>query len=211
MKSFSKSLFSVLFVALSFFGMTQSAQANIDPYIAFKLGYSHYLPTTFKFDSQTITAKDADSMLIGGATGISYKFTSLIGLRTELEYGYRLPKHLKPKDKTVDGHGRIETQSLLANIYADFYVLPSLNLYFGGGIGLGIMNFDIPYDSHFKRKYGLAAQGGVGMQYIFFEHLALDLNVRYTYLGEWKAKLDGQTIKGDFSAIEAILGIAYIF
>ena len=209
------SYFRILFlVVCSFFicSFSQVAHAiDINPYITFKLGYSHYIPTVFKDNTDRATAKKSDSALIGAAAGVSFQIIPVLGIRTELEYAYRTPTRPNIKVDNINYRSRIETQSVLANLYLDYYILPSLNIYLGAGIGLSAMNIDFPSVVHFARRHAFAAQGGLGIQYTLLKHIIFDLNVRYTYLGEWKYKNTDYTLKGSPSTIETVLSVGYKF
>lgn len=147
-------------------------------------------------------------MAIGAAIGLSYKFIPQLGIRSELEYLYRIPS-----SKASFGNGpTIKTQShtALANIYIDYYVLPELTIYAGGGLGVAVIDNTIyfPGESDVSaQRSRFAAQGGAGIAYTFFNHLVLDLNVRYTHLGQWRYPASDR--RGTFSTVEALVSIAY--
>lgn len=204
-------IFIIFLVSLFSFSFDKTAYASINPYIALKLGYSHYLPITLKeaSDNGRVTSKKADTFAIGGAVGASFRILQPLAIRTELEYIYRLPKHTELQ--SIAPGLDIETQTLLANVYIDYYVLPALNIYVGAGIGFSALNLDIPHYLPLPTQCRFAAQGGVGMQYILLEHFVFDLNVRYVYLGEWKKTIQEVVIKGEPSTVEVMFSFAYKF
>lgn len=213
MKLSTHYLTTVLFCTIVLFLLvsSQSVYAGVSPYINFKLGYSHYLPITFKDSDGTRTTKKADTMSIGGSAGISITLSESFGVRTELEYLYRLPKHTTLVSTTIV-RGRLETQSLLANAYFDYYIIPRLSLYIGAGLGFSVLNFDLPNIVHIPSKYTFAVQGGLGFQYMLFTRVVLDFNVRYTYLGKWRGNIiQGMNSKGQSSAIETMFSLGYKF
>lgn len=201
-----------LFCSIVLFSLfsNQSVHASVTPYIKFKLGYSHYLPIALKASGGTGTMKKADTMSIGGSAGISITLSESFGVRTELEYLYRLPKYTTLVATTTALRGRLETQSLLANAYLDYYIIPNLSLYIGAGLGFSVLNFDLSNFASMPSTYVFTTQGGIGLQYTLFTRFVLDLNVRYTYLGEWKGKImQDMNIKGQSSAIETLFSLGY--
>ena len=199
--------------------LSSSAYANVKAlsfYVGAKLGYSHYLPSSFRSNqpgTQDLPIDGSDSALLGVTGGIAYKFIPQLGIRTELEYAYRTPS-----TKVTVGNGsstdkfQVQTHTILTNVYLDYYVLPALNLYISTGIGVSMMDGKIvspgePDISAGRTRF--AAQGGIGAAYTFSNNLVLDINIRYAHFGQYRVRADSD--RATMSGVETIVGLAYKF
>lgn len=234
---------SVLFTCIMGFNAPVIAQTtdNLFGYFGIKAGYSHIFSNKAKFSrendpaawpiSLALPAQSRGTFVVGAAGGFGWKFLPFLGIRTELEYLYRLPvnnwesaKNLKP----IDGddyrswHPKTQFHTLLVNAYLDWYVLPKLVVYAGFGVGASIMDITMKYeadqigsrfsDGNSQRTTGnFAWQAGLGIGYNFNDHWGIDLNARYSDFG--KVAWNKEEIKGtlQFSAVEALLTVSYRF
>ena len=170
------------------------------------------MPTNLRIQGlSSISIPSSSSMPIGAMAGLSYTFMPQLGIRAELEYLYRIP--LTKAETTPTETLEIQTHTLLANLYLDYYILPKLNIYAGGGLGLSVLKgtVDNTYIGRFVgEQTNFSAQVGVGVAYTFFNHLILSLNIRYSYLGDWGSDLVVGA-KSTFSTVDALVSIAYKF
>ena len=204
--------YTSLVLLLSFLAV-HPAYADEDPYFGLKLGYTHFLSTNVNdSENRSVKFKQNDTTALGGVIGMSYKAIPFLGLRTDLEYMYRFPTNTKI-GTSPNITGKLTSHTALANMYIDFYVLPFISVYVGGGIGLSVVELTLKNNvtSGSKTSPYFAAQAGGGLQFILLKHLVFDLNVRYLYLGDWKRSFSGNSFNSTLSGVETTVGIAYRF
>lgn len=208
----STRLFSYSFVTfLLAFLLVQPAYADSDTYLGLKVGVTHYLSPDISTNSGSTKFKKNDTTALGGVIGTSYQAIPFLGLRTDFEYMYRFSSNTSIDSKVV--RGDLVAHTALANLYIDVYPLPFMSIYVGAGIGLSVLEISLQSaNTSLSTVFPyFAAQAGGGLQFILFEHLVFDLNVRYLYLGDWKRSFDSDNLKVKFSGIESTIGIAYRF
>lgn len=213
-------------------------EANVFGYTSLKAGYSYekLVPGSFVLvagPQMPLQKKSSSAGIpLGVSAGFGYYFTPALGLRIEAEYIYRLGA--KFADDVFHGSGvanpsssakpRAQIQSLLGNVYLDFYVAPSVNFYLSAGAGSGMIdarigwvNFARPSDRGelaSLKKSSLTWQAGGGMLVAIGQNIGLDFNVRYIDFGKAQIRARGAfAISGDlaFSALEALVGLNYRF
>lgn len=215
-------------------------EAKAFGYTNLKAGYSyeHLVPGTFTLvagHQMPLQKKSSSAGIpLGVSAGFGYYITPSIGLRVEAEYLYRL--EAKFADDVFLGNGasgampsmsakpRAQIQSLLGNVYLDFYVVPSVNFYLSAGAGSGMIDAKIAWVNSASaadrgelaslKKSSFAWQVGAGMGIALGQNLGLDFNVRYADFGKAQIRARGAfAISGDlaFSALEALVGLSYRF
>ena len=177
-------------------------------YIAAKLGYTAPVITAVN------TTKFNSSFLFGAAFGGIYRFQKPLALRLELEYLYRT----KTRDSFPTSEGRTTLDSLLqtvlTNLYLDWYVTQQFYLYGSVGFGVGVLRFDTqtgtkPEGSHFTNEF--AWQAGIGLAYLLTKHIAIDCNIRYIgYPSIHTINFDIKEIQ-HLGGLEALISVRYAF
>ncbi len=168
----------------------------------------------------------------GGALG--YKYDNwLVPLRMETEYLYRNhyeynTQPLGPFSQyVIDGFkSHLNTQTMLANFYADVPITDMFGLFFGAGLGIGFSDTDATSPIDFPHNLvsnditgsadnvGFSWMGTAGITASPLKWMNVDLSYRYSDLGgiSWRT---GTLQSGgvfsfetdDFSAQELLLGI----
>ncbi|MEO5364035.1 MAG: outer membrane beta-barrel protein [Magnetococcus sp. DMHC-8] len=174
------------------------AGANLR-YFSLKIGVS--TPKNSK-----LTTDDGSGGTIDLNSGLS--FSAAVGLRLqqsfrlELEASARRSSITKLTDFNGDAAGgRLETKTLLGNVYYDFPVMNGIQPYLGMGIGLARHDLNpasasplLPgraggleqagFDGSDQHVNTLIGQVGLGMLYLFSDTLAADLGYRYLKGGD---------------------------
>lgn len=206
-------------------------------YLSLKTGYSHesFAKTIFASvsvdKSAYLHASSAFALPLGVSAGFGYGFMPDFGLRIEVEYLYRLEAKFKNDElystseirNEITMRPRIQFQSVLANLYLDYYLTSSINLYINTGIGVSFSKSMFDYvDDNNPRKEGTLKfssktalwQVGLGIGYAFTKDFGLDLNLRYMDFGKtgFEPSKDIPAFASiPFSSIEMLLGLSYRF
>lgn len=215
-----------------------SLEARTFGYTALKAGYSYekLAPGPFRLVAgveEPLERKSSSAGVpLGVSAGFGYYFTPGFGLRLEAEYIYRLGARFADDafrssnnaSPSKSAQPRAQIQSVLGNIYLDYYVVPSVNFYLSTGVGSGMIdariawvNFTTPSDRGelaSLKKSSLTWQVGMGMGIALGQNLGLDFNVRYIDFGKAQIRARGAfAISGDlaFNALEALVGLSYRF
>lgn len=210
-------------------------EARTFGYIGIKSGYSHegLLRSAFTEGSKTsfLDASSAVGIPLVASVGIRHDFSPRFGIRAEAEYAYRFGGKFKggvlkgPQEQAnanpIQVKPQVEFQSLLGNVYWDYYLSPWVNLYLGGGVGVGNLNVATELQKPSKSekitspsKVTLAWQAGFGLGYVLTGNLGLDFNVRYMDFGKGVLSVQkGNLFQADYPlfAIEALIGLNYRF
>lgn len=188
----------ILASVITSMGMMGSANAlDFNQYLSAKAVLNH-TNNKLEFDGESLK-KNKNVGGFRAAYGIAMPFDSG-ELRTELEYGYN--GKVKFTEDADEDHVdvTIKSQSLMANIYYDFFTGTNLTPYVGAGIGYARLknNLDDSDGTSFaKSNNNFAWNVGVGFNYALTENLDIDVSYRFTDYGKvkYKGQIDGFTVK----------------
>lgn len=232
----STGLFSSI-LAMGLFFSLSSAETETFGYMGFKMGYSHEMLSRTDFQGGGVAylgASSATGFPFGLNLGFGYRFVPDFGIRLEAEYLYRIGGKIRGGDlhdaskPTPTGDGiklqpQAEIQSWMGNLYLDYYVIPSVNLYVSAGVGKGLIgtttHHRFGHSSPFEKtttsfKETFTWQAGFGVGYAIMQNFGLDFNLRYINFGKVTFipdKDDPLRIDYPFSAVEALIGLNYRF
>ncbi|MGL4722485.1 MAG: outer membrane protein [Desulfovibrionaceae bacterium] len=197
-------------------------------YTSAKLGYSNSLFFDVK---DNISGNKHDrylsSFAMAIALGVEYKMTRDFSLRLELEYAYRTEGKNRMNDFYVSiediGFGTLsvssEAQTVLSQIYLDWYIKPQFALYTNVGFGISFLKFGIetPVAGHTNFASDFAWSTGLGLLYWITHSLTIDTNVRYigystTSVGVGVGRHPFSAIAvPPFGGVDILVGIRYNF
>lgn len=229
-------LFSSMLV-VSLFCSSSLAETETFGYIGFKTGYSHEMLSKTKFQGGGVAylnASSASGFPFGLNLGFGYRFTPDFGIRLEAEYLYRMGGKIQGGDlhdeskpvPTGDGiklQPQTEIQNWTGNLYVDYYLTPSVNLYLSTGVGKGLIGNTTHYRFGHSSPFGKATiaftetfvwQAGFGVGYAIMQNLGFDFNVRYMNFGKVTFipdKDDPLRVDYPFSGIDVLIGLNYRF
>lgn len=214
-------------------------EAKLFGYAEIKAGYSResFLESVFHAAADTKTAllraSNTSDVPLGASAGVGYYFTPNFGFRVEAEYIYRLGAKFKKdalrtsnpnlpvSEITMQFHTQI--QSLLGNVYLDYYPVSMINLYLGAGVGAGFRKSSLDFNDSAQNRSGkmdaskktaFVWQVGGGVGVALSKSLGLDLAIRYINFGKSHFK-PVEYIKASTNipirGIEALLGLSYRF
>lgn len=174
--------------------------------------------------------------------GLQYMVLPSFGIRAELEYLYRLevktrkhngyryltgqPNNFTHQDASAKTELSLETHTILANMYLDYYITPRISLYVGAGIGASIIESsidapsysqydDIPEPDGEKNSINFAWQAGLGSRFFITDHVTIDINARYVGLTLSKTTLGSPQLLrmkyGMVGSAEVLAGVSYVF
>lgn len=124
-------------------------EAKAFGYVGLKSGYSNetFSKTTITAPNTNLSTQFQSSSAFGIPLGLDlgfgYYITPSIGFRLELEYLYRFGgkfkddvwKYGNPAAPDIAIKHQAEISNILGNVYLDYYIIPSLYIYVGGGVG----------------------------------------------------------------------------
>ncbi len=149
--------------------------------------------------------------------GYDFYATSEIPIRAEIEYALRTnwqandSGHLYGNYYSLDAS--INVQTIMANVYYDFYNESDFTPYIGAGLGMGIVNSSFEVDTHVRSvsrdsiNTVFAWNIGAGIAYAINENVSADLGYRYLNLGYSETEMLGETLSTTSSAHEVSLGL----
>ena len=196
----------------------QANATNISPYVSAKIKYSfmdNSAKATAEDDTYMYQLKfDADDNVFGGsvAAGILIPVANS-AFRTEIEYSKN-----SDAEKTHHYYGesykaKVESQSLLANVYYDFNTGTKFTPYIGAGIGGTKLKASLDGDSVDDKTF--TWQIGAGTAYALTENLSLDIGYRFINYGDFsETETDvnwWEKDKVESKAHEIYAGIRYSF
>ncbi len=203
----------VLVLGLALIGLGNMAMAqDFNQYLSAKAVLNH---TNNKLEWEGESLKKNKNV---GAFRVAYGIAIPLDsgeLRTELEYGYN--GKVKFTEDTDDGDFvdvTLKSQSLMANIYYDFYTGTDFTPYVGAGLGYARLknNLDDSDGTSFaKSSNNFAWNASVGFNYALTANLDIDVSYRFTDYGKVKhtGQINGFTAKQRGN--EFNLGIRYRF
>ncbi|MDO7895951.1 outer membrane protein [Pseudomonas citrulli] len=164
----------------------------------------------------------------GYATGLAVGWGFPIGLRPELEASYRkntltqFNHRVYEGGGSIDGEGKEEASSLMANLWYDVSNLPAplsrFTPYVGGGLGYAVLTISgleaggVQFgNSH--RDTVPAYQLGAGVGFELAEHWSMSLDYRYfktreAHFGDIQNLPQGD-VKTEYKAQSLMLGLRY--
>lgn len=176
------------------------------------------------------------TVAFGANIGWGFLVNPSFGFRLEGEYLYRIgltqsedsfdSKNAGALTKFETVKTALQSQALLGNVYLDYYVIPSVSVYFSFGAGANLLNSKLEVsdtagtkgsDKTSTASTSFSWQVGVGTAYAILENLWIDLNLRYVDLGNFKSKLNvaptaqNTEANSKVRAFEALLGLNYRF
>ena len=181
---------------------------NLFGYFGIKAGYSHLFSEKANFSLENkkvahFSAQNHGTFVVGAVGGFGYKFLPVLGIRTELEYLYRMSANnwntlqfQEPIEDVQSLRPEHQIHTLLVNAYLDWYVLPQLTIYAGFGVGASITDTSMKYKAQINNDVyekghinaptagQFAWQAGLGIAYTFNAHWGIDLNARYSDFGK---------------------------
>lgn len=147
------------------------------------------------------------SSLVGG---YDFFYDYNMPIRTELDFTMRSDAK---KDIEKDTKIKVATHAntLLANVYYDFYTGTAFTPYLNTGAGLTFNKLKIGPDGseESKKKTKFAWTVGLGSSYKFTHALSADLSVRFVDAG--KTKDDDNKISAKTVSTDILIGIRYAF
>lgn len=177
--------------------------------------------------NSTASTKDKFTTDSAGAVGIAAGYNWIdydLPVRTELEYMYHSDFKYKYEDANATFKNDISIQTVMLNVYWDFYNSTSFTPYITGGAGVAFIDEDysttgLTTTGVSKSSTNLALNAGVGVGWSLTESLILDLQYRYDYYGDGKkVDLTGAAAVGnyeaqakDLSTHSVLAGIRYQF
>ena len=193
-------------------------------YGSIKAGGS-YLDATKSLSSNS-TGNSASSKFDreAGAVGIAAGYNWMDGdlpLRTELEYMYTGDYKYKYSDSNATLTDKITLQTLMLNVYWDFYNSTSFTPYVNAGAGAAWVQEKFSASTvgapSSKTTTNFAFNVGAGVGWSLTESVILDLAYRYDYYGDGKkvtATSTGVNLESQVKNIgthKALLGLRYQF
>ncbi len=160
---------------------------------------------------------------IGAAFALGYDFfmNSDFPVRAEIEYAVRTDFNNEDNFNFANlnwgSDVRYNVQTLLANVYYDFYNESAFTPYVGGGIGAAFVtgkvgftqaNTEITRSIH-DTAFAWAVGGGVG--YMLTDAITADLGYRYLNVGTSSTQMMGSDVDITGSAHEFTLGLRFGF
>lgn len=210
-------------------------EARTFGYVGIKSGYSYegLARSTFS-ENGKVTYLDASSALgipLVTNAGFGHDFSPRFGMRVEAEYAYRFGGKFKggvlndtqtqanPNANPMGAKPQAKIQSLLGNVYLDYYLSPWASLYLSGGVGVGHLDIttELQKASGIEKitspaKMLLAWQAGFGLNYMLTGNVGFDLNLRYVDFGKGAfSSQKGILMNYPFFGIEALIGLNYRF
>lgn len=198
-------------------------------YAGIKAGYSHLFQAnaTYYRDQEisSFPSSNASSFAFGASAGFGYLFTPDIGMRLEGEYLFRSSSEYKRRSVGKSAFSlETQIQNILGNVYLDYYVIPSVNLYLSTGMGVNFRDSalhwvdsnksEIKYVAGKQDKIGFAWQIGLGVGYAITQNLGFDFNIRYVGFGKMSLEqmkdFDGKIVF-PLSSLDTLLGFNYRF
>ncbi|MBD9465672.1 outer membrane protein [Pseudomonas sp. Pdm06] len=164
----------------------------------------------------------------GFATGLALGWRFPVGLRPEVELSYRrntltqFNHRVYEGGGSIDGKGKEQATSLMANLWYDVTNLPAplsrFTPYVGGGLGYAVLTITgleaggVEFgDTH--RDTVSAWQLGTGVAYELSEHWSMSLDYRYFKTGEAHfgniQGLPQGDVKTEYNAQSLMLGLRY--
>ncbi len=169
------------------------------PYGQLYVGASVDGETEFSAGGATLEV-DRDVSTVGGGTlGYKFPFSSAMSLRTELDASYTKAKADNLSGADADLYG------VLANGWIDLTNDSGITPYFGGGIGVGIINSETVNDS----ETGLGYQAGGGFLVDVPNANGAFVGVNYRYFGITQAEFQGVDVKTEGHRVTASLGVPF--
>lgn len=163
---------------------------------------------------------DKEAGVFGLAAGYNWMDSDL-PIRTELEYMYTGDFKYKYSDSNASLTDKINLQTLMLNVYWDFYNSTDFTPYINGGVGAAWVSEDfstttISTPSN-KTSTNFAFNLGAGVGWSLTESVILDLAYRYDYYGNGKqvtgtsAGVNIESQVKDLGTHKALLGLRYQF
>lgn len=223
-----KSLIACAAMALVLMFASVALAENGGFYGSVKAGGSFLDATTSESNSNSTAAtKDKFTTKSVGAIGVAAGYNWIdydIPVRTELEYMYRSDFKYKYEDANATYSNEINIQTVMLNLYWDFYNSTSFTPYITGGAGVAIIDEDysttgLTTTGVSKTTTNLALNVGAGVGWNLTDSLLLDLEYRYDYFGNGKkVTMTGAAATGDYEAQaknlsthSVLLGLRYQF
>lgn len=219
---------AILTLTLAFAGVAFAEDGGF--YGSIKAGGS-YLDSSKSLSSANATTGSSskwerNSGAVGVAAGYNW-MSSDLPIRTELEYMYNGDFKYKYADDNATFNNKINIQTLMLNVYWDFYNDTAFTPYINGGVGAAFI--DEKYSSSAvqggnaitdakKSSTNFAFNLGAGVGWNLTESVILDLAYRYDYYGNGKKVTMESVALGDYTSQvknmgthKALLGLRYQF
>lgn len=208
-------------------------------YIAIGGGGAYQQVSDWKPDPGSLysTINDPDRDYAGAGVGlaaIGYGFATL-PVRMEVAYNYigqakydwdNLLPFAEVDNATTPAEVRINANTFMFNVYADFWVNDRLAPYITGGVGYSVNGAkleltvdDVKYPAHTYNKGNFAWNAGVGLQYAISENWSAGAQVNYVFLGTVEIREENPVTGADSDfmhaddmfAITGTVNLAYHF
>ena len=150
---------------------------------------------------------------------VGYAFES--GIRTELEFGYRMNKSLQDGTRSsIHEEGELREFTIMANALYDIQLTDHMSFSLGAGVGVDRARLTIPCGCLDEDSWSLAYQGIAGINYALGSQTQFFINYRYLHVDapEYNWFLAGSPSEdrrvrflGDLNKHAVTLGLRFAF
>lgn len=218
-------------IGMGFIAPESSSAGTLGPYVSVMGGLNWVAAQDLNQNNLDFVEMEFNQPLDSGyATGLALGWRFPIGLRPEVELSYRKNSLTQFNNRvyegggSIDGKGKEEATSLMANLWYDALNLPApfsrFTPYIGGGLGYttlsvsGLEAGGVQFgDTH--RDTVSAYQLGAGVGFELTDQWSMSLDYRYlktrdAHFGDIQGLPQGD-VSTDYSAQSLMLGLKYWF